>query len=56
MSLWEILEWGAWAVSALLMLWMLVDAAKVGASYDERTLLSSREGVDELFTKDTGKP
>lgn len=56
MGLWNVLEWAAWAISAGLMLWMLVDAARVGASYDERTLLSSREGVDELFTKDAEKP
>jgi hypothetical protein len=55
MTIWEILEWAAWAVSALLMLWMLVDASRVGIKTDERTLLSSREGVDELFADQNKK-
>lgn len=50
MTFWEILEWGAWIVSGLIFAWMLFDAAKVGAEFDEGTLLSSREGVDDLFS------
>jgi hypothetical protein len=50
MGFWQILEWGAWIVSALLFLWMLYDAFfVVGRNYSEATLLSSREGVDDLF-------
>ena len=55
MTIWEILELAAWVVSGLLMLWMLVDAARVGIKVDERTLLSSREGVDELFAEQNKK-
>ena len=49
MNVWQILEYAAWAVSALILLWMVVDAWRVGQQFDEETLLSSREGVDELF-------
>lgn len=49
MNIWQILDWAAWAISALLFGWMVVDAFRVGQQYDEDSLLSSREGVDELF-------
>jgi hypothetical protein len=52
MNVWQILEYAAWAASALLLLWMVADAWKVGQQYSEEQLLSSREGVDELFTGD----
>ncbi|EAP76815.1 MULTISPECIES: hypothetical protein [Roseovarius] len=47
--MWILLEYAAWAASACLLLWMLVDAARVNREYDEDTLLSSREGIDELL-------
>ena len=50
MNVWQILEYAAWAVSALILLWMVADAWKVGKQFSEEQLLSSREGVDELFT------
>ena len=46
MNLWTMLEYAAWIVSALLALWMLVDAARTGRQYDEDLLLSSREGEE----------
>jgi hypothetical protein len=49
MGFWDIAQWAAWIISALLFLWMLVDAYRVGRDYDEAVLLSSREGVDDLF-------
>lgn len=49
MNIWQILDWAAWAISALLFGWMFVDAFRVGQQHDEDFLLSSREGVDELF-------
>ena len=49
MSGWEIANAGAWIVSGLLAAWMLFDALKVGRTYDEDLLLSSREGEDELL-------
>lgn len=48
MSAWTLLEYAAWAASAALLLWMLLDAARVGRDYDEDVLLSSREGEIEL--------
>ena len=49
MNIWQILEYVAWALSALMLLWMLRDAWKVGQEHSEEELLSSKEGVDELF-------
>jgi len=50
MNVWQILEYAAWALSALMLLWMVADAWKVGKQFSEETLLSSKEGVDELFS------
>jgi len=52
MNIWQILEWIAWALSALMLLWMVADAWRVGQQFNEETLLSSKEGVDELFGAD----
>ena len=49
MNIWQMLEWAAWIISAAMFIWMVRDAWKVGHQYDEDTLLSSREGVDDLF-------
>jgi hypothetical protein len=49
MDIWQIMEWGAWVVSALLFGWMLLDFVKTDNAYSETQLLSSREGVDDLF-------
>jgi hypothetical protein len=49
MNMWTVLEWIAWALSALMLLWMVVDAWRVGQQFSEETLLSSKEGVDDLF-------
>lgn len=54
MNIWQMAEWAAWIVSALLLLWMVVDAYRTGQNFSEGTLMSSREGVDELFG-DQGK-
>jgi len=44
MDWWNVLEYGAWAVSVLLLGWMLLDALQVNRDYDEDLLTSSREG------------
>ena len=49
MNVWQILEYLAWALSAVMLAWMVVDAWRVGQQFSEDTLLSSKEGVDELF-------
>ncbi|HNB28308.1 MAG TPA: hypothetical protein PLR41_15185 [Alphaproteobacteria bacterium] len=48
MTVWNYLEWAAWIVSGLLILWMLWDAILVSKNYGEDVLTSSQEGVDEL--------
>lgn len=52
MDFWDVLTYGAWGLSALLLFWMVADAIKVNRDYDESVLLSSREGVDDLFGED----
>lgn len=47
--MWQILEYIAWALSAVMLIWMVMDAWKVGQQVSEEQLLSSKEGVDELF-------
>ncbi|HWA45130.1 MAG TPA: hypothetical protein VHA10_18055 [Hypericibacter adhaerens] len=49
MDVWQIVEWAAWILSAALCGWMLLDFVKTDRSYSEEQLLSSREGVDDLF-------
>lgn len=53
MDFWDILSYAAWAASALLLLWMVMDAVRVNREYDEDLLLSSREGSDELLEHDS---
>jgi hypothetical protein len=52
--MWTALEWAAWIVSGALIAWMVFDAYVVGRDYGEDVLLSSREGVDELFAERKG--
>jgi len=47
--MWQLMTWVAWAVSAVLLLWMFWDFVSVNRRYSEDVLLSSREGVDDLF-------
>lgn len=49
MDIWNTMEYAAWGVSGGLMLWMVVDALRVGAEHDADALISSREGSDELL-------
>ena len=49
MDIWDILEYGAWIASGILLLWMLIDAIRINNEYDEEILTSSREGADELL-------
>jgi len=48
--MWELSAWAAWIISAAIFLWLLVDFFMVNSKFSEDVLLSSREGVDELFT------
>lgn len=47
--MWDVLTWAAWVISAMLLLWMLWDFMSVNLKYGNDVLLSSREGVDDLF-------
>jgi hypothetical protein len=40
----DILSYLAWAISAVLLVWIVVDAFNVSKQYDEDFLMSSREG------------
>lgn len=52
MDFWDILTYAAWIISAVLLLWMLMDTIRVNREYDEDLLISSREGADELLEAD----
>jgi hypothetical protein len=54
--MWEASGWIAWAISAAIFLWLAWDFFIVNAQFKEDVLLSSREGVDELFpTQDSAE-
>jgi len=48
MDFWDILQYAAWAGAGLLVLWMVLDAARVSRRFSEDVLTSSQEGIDEL--------
>jgi hypothetical protein len=52
MDLWNIMEYAAWGVSALLGLHMLVDWLKTDSTYSEEVLTSSREGELEALAEE----
>ncbi|CAN1724262.1 conserved protein of unknown function [Hyphomicrobium sp. 1Nfss2.1] len=43
----QLLEYAAWGISALLGLWMLTDMIRTNRAHSEETLLSSKEGEIE---------
>ena len=47
MTMFELLEYAAWLLSALLGIWMLVDMIRTDRSYSEDLLTSSKEGEIE---------
>ena len=44
MDLWDVLEYLAWALSAVFALHMIYDLYRVDTTYDNELLTSSREG------------
>lgn len=48
MNIWDLLSYAAWGISAILLLWIVVDAFSVSKQYDEEFLMSSREAAEEL--------
>lgn len=51
MDYWNYAEYAAWAISALLGLWIVVDWLKTDTTYSEDVLTSSREGEVEAVTE-----
>ncbi|MTD95411.1 hypothetical protein GIW81_13815 [Hyphomicrobium sp. xq] len=47
MNNFQLLEYAAWGISAVIGLWMLFDMIKTNIKYSEQTLLSSKEGEIE---------
>ena len=48
MDLWNVLEYLAWALSAVFALHMVYDLYRVDTTYESELLTSSREGEIEL--------
>ncbi len=49
--MWPLLTDAAWVVSIAIFAWLIWDFIRVNMRYSESVLLSSREGVDELFAE-----
>ncbi len=49
--MWFTLSYIAWAISAVLALWMLYDWFKTDTTYSEEQLTSSREGEIEAVSE-----
>ena len=53
MNSFQLLEYVAWALSAILGLWMLFDMIKTNRTYTEDLLTSSKEGeIDDTLVID----
>lgn len=47
MEFWNVLVYAVWSLSAIMLVWMVVDSFMVSSQYDEEYLMSSREGSEE---------
>ena len=52
MAIWTILEYAAWALSALFGILIIADWIKTDQTYSEEVLTSSREGELEAMTEE----
>ncbi|MFZ1468951.1 MAG: hypothetical protein WAT09_08210 [Paracoccaceae bacterium] len=52
MQTWDIAEYAAWGISALLGLYIVIDWLKVDSTFSEDVLTSSREGELEAMTEE----
>jgi hypothetical protein len=52
MATWQLIEYGAWALSALFGLLMVADWLRTDSSYSEDVLTSSREGELEAMAEE----
>jgi len=51
MSIWNLFSHASWAISILLVLWMIYDWIKTDRAYSEAQLTSSREGEIEALSE-----
>jgi hypothetical protein len=51
MDIWNYMEYGAWILSAIFALYILVDWFRIDTTYSEDVLTSSREGELEAMTE-----
>lgn len=51
MSVWTLISNGCWALSILLVVWMIYDWLKTDRTYSEAQLTSSREGEIEAISE-----
>jgi hypothetical protein len=52
METWQLIEYGAWALSALFGILIVVDWLKTDSTYSEEVLTSSREGELEAMSEE----
>jgi hypothetical protein len=52
MEIWTLVEYAAWALSALFAVLIVTDWILTDSTYDEETLTSSREGELEAMTEE----
>lgn len=51
MQIWDFVEYAAWAISALLGIYIVIDWLRTDSRYSEEELTSSREGQLEAMTE-----
>jgi hypothetical protein len=52
MSFWPLMEYAAWALSAIFGAYIVIDWLRTDNTYPEEVLTSSREGELEAMTED----
>ncbi len=52
--MWVVSGWVAWIVSGAIFIWLIADFVRINRRHSEEQLLSSREGLDELFAGQNG--
>lgn len=54
MTIWELTEYAAWVLSALIAAYLLGDAVRISRHYDEEFLVHTLEDLGELTTDAEG--
>ncbi len=47
MTVWDVFEWAAWIISAVIAVWMIADLVRVSREYDEEFLTTAVEMIDD---------